>query len=216
VLAVAHHGRAFPNAGVGADRPVDPRHAPARHPSAGSALPGDATTGEGPLRVSQGHEDLWRVHAECHGQPTSWWFPTNGSAEQARTVCAGCPVRADCLQAALADVEEHGIWGGASERIRRLLRRQWKQSPHPRSVECPPGCRCTFGRTLARHFDRLDRFAADQQRVMGTIPTNGPGVTHGRAATYARGCRCARCREAITESRKRNLRKPDNEEEGAA
>lgn len=42
--------------------------------------------------------------------------------EQARAICAGCPVREACLAAGIA--EDHGIWGGLTPRERRVLRRE--------------------------------------------------------------------------------------------
>jgi len=36
-------------------------------------------------------------------------------------VCTGCPVRAQCLEHALAHDERYGVWGGTSERERRRL-----------------------------------------------------------------------------------------------
>jgi Transcription factor WhiB len=39
-------------------------------------------------------------------------------------VCAGCEVRAECLQYALDHSERFGVWGGLSERERRELGRQ--------------------------------------------------------------------------------------------
>jgi hypothetical protein len=43
------------------------------------------------------------------------------SAGPARQVCAGCPVRQECLEFALCHGEVHGIWGGLTERDRRAL-----------------------------------------------------------------------------------------------
>jgi hypothetical protein len=41
---------------------------------------------------------------------------------------AECPVREECLEYALRNKEEHGIWGGASERQRRKMRkRQYRE-----------------------------------------------------------------------------------------
>jgi WhiB family redox-sensing transcriptional regulator len=37
------------------------------------------------------------------------------------TWCRHCPVRTDCLQWAL-DHDEHGVWGGMTERQRRQLK----------------------------------------------------------------------------------------------
>jgi WhiB family redox-sensing transcriptional regulator len=39
-------------------------------------------------------------------------------------MCAGCPVRPDCLAEALDNRIEWGVWGGMTERERRLLLRQ--------------------------------------------------------------------------------------------
>ncbi|MFJ5142743.1 WhiB family transcriptional regulator [Streptomyces sp. NPDC088707] len=43
---------------------------------------------------------------------------------EAKKICATCPVIADCLQGALERGEQSGIWGGLSEDERRALRRR--------------------------------------------------------------------------------------------
>jgi WhiB family redox-sensing transcriptional regulator len=44
----------------------------------------------------------------------------------------GCTVRLECLEYALANRIEHGVWGGASERERRrILRRRRGLAPTP-------------------------------------------------------------------------------------
>jgi WhiB family redox-sensing transcriptional regulator len=40
---------------------------------------------------------------------------------RAKSICAECPVRAECLDYALSIREPHGIWGGLTEAERRLL-----------------------------------------------------------------------------------------------
>ena len=41
-----------------------------------------------------------------------------------KAVCASCQVREECLAHALRwPFEKHGIWGGTSERERRVMRR---------------------------------------------------------------------------------------------
>lgn len=69
----------------------------------------------------------WRDSAACLDVPTELFFPigeTGGyiaQAEEAKGVCAHCPVRITCLKAAL-DGNEAGVWGGMSERERRNLK----------------------------------------------------------------------------------------------
>lgn len=41
--------------------------------------------------------------------------------QEARSRCAGCPVREDCLAFALAQREVWGLWGGLTTRERRRL-----------------------------------------------------------------------------------------------
>lgn len=72
----------------------------------------------------------WQDYAACAGHPTpQLWFPTNdegqaAAAQEARNICAGCPVRDPCLEYAVANREQHGIWGGTTERERRKIRKQ--------------------------------------------------------------------------------------------
>jgi WhiB family transcriptional regulator, redox-sensing transcriptional regulator len=42
----------------------------------------------------------------------------------AKAVCAECPVKAECLELALANDERYGIWGGLTERERREVKRR--------------------------------------------------------------------------------------------
>jgi hypothetical protein len=46
--------------------------------------------------------------------------------QQAKAVCASCPVWRPCLVYALTTRQEFGIWGGWDENERRLLHRQWR------------------------------------------------------------------------------------------
>jgi WhiB family redox-sensing transcriptional regulator len=66
----------------------------------------------------------WLARAACRGMDPELFFPDRGeSTEPAKAVCAACPVRAECLDYALTNGERFGVWGGASERERRALRR---------------------------------------------------------------------------------------------
>jgi len=71
-------------------------------------------------------EYAWMFHARCRGINPAEFFPSDGTGvETAQRVCAACPVRPECLEYALLNRIEHGVWGGASERERRrILRRR--------------------------------------------------------------------------------------------
>ena len=66
----------------------------------------------------------WQERALCAQTDPEAFFPEKGgSTREAKRVCTGCEVRAECLEYALARDERFGIWGGMSERERRRLKR---------------------------------------------------------------------------------------------
>lgn len=68
----------------------------------------------------------WHRDAACAGHPVEWFFPGRGEpVDQARALCNGCLVRAECRDYALTDPDAfaHGVWGATSARERRTLRR---------------------------------------------------------------------------------------------
>lgn len=70
-------------------------------------------------------DERWKRQANCLGVDPDLFYPGRGEpTRDARQVCAGCTVRADCLAYALRNHEKHGIWGGLSERERERLRRE--------------------------------------------------------------------------------------------
>jgi WhiB family redox-sensing transcriptional regulator len=70
-------------------------------------------------------EGSWRLDALCAETDPEAFFPEKGgSTREAKRVCTGCDVRAECLESALANDERFGIWGGLSERERRRIRLQ--------------------------------------------------------------------------------------------
>lgn len=69
--------------------------------------------------------EAWKELAICSQTDPEIFFPEKGgSTREAKAVCRGCPVRKDCLQAALDRDERFGIWGGYSERERRSMKRR--------------------------------------------------------------------------------------------
>ncbi|MEO7194924.1 MAG: WhiB family transcriptional regulator [Pseudonocardiaceae bacterium] len=66
----------------------------------------------------------WQERALCAQTDPEAFFPEKGgSTREAKRICSGCEVRAECLDYALAFDERFGIWGGLSERERRKLKR---------------------------------------------------------------------------------------------
>jgi WhiB family redox-sensing transcriptional regulator len=72
----------------------------------------------------------WMRHSACKDEPTELFFPLGiGPAfteqiNEAKAVCSGCPVRAECLTHAFVKPEKYGIWGGMAEDDRQPARRK--------------------------------------------------------------------------------------------
>jgi WhiB family redox-sensing transcriptional regulator len=68
----------------------------------------------------------WMSQGKCRELSPSFFFPSDGiGVQEAQRVCAECPVAEACLQYALDERVDHGVWGGKSERERRrILRRR--------------------------------------------------------------------------------------------
>ena len=70
-------------------------------------------------------DQTWRTDAACRDMNTAVFFPgrgQNGAVTAAKKICAECPVKAECLTAALIDPMNSGIWGATSHRQRRATR----------------------------------------------------------------------------------------------
>lgn len=65
----------------------------------------------------------WPLRAKCRGMNDAL-FPEGKDQKRAKSICMGCPVRAECLAEALDNRIEWGVWGGMTERERRQLLRQ--------------------------------------------------------------------------------------------
>ncbi|AVJ50256.1 WhiB family transcription factor [Mycobacterium phage Mendokysei] len=69
-------------------------------------------------------DEDWAERALCAQTDPDAFFPDKGgSTKEAKAICAGCDVRDECLEYALAHDERFGIWGGLSERERRSIKR---------------------------------------------------------------------------------------------
>src|SRR5260370_12675014 len=66
----------------------------------------------------------WRLLAACRHADPEVFFPACASGPsldqitQAKAICAGCPVRRQCLAFALDTRQNHGVRGGMSEQER--------------------------------------------------------------------------------------------------
>lgn len=77
----------------------------------------------------------WHTWALCGGMSFATFFgaanderPTMKRSEiaYARGTCAGCPVKRECLDWALAKNERFGVWGGTSGRQRTRMRAEMR------------------------------------------------------------------------------------------
>jgi len=67
-------------------------------------------------------ETEWMAHGSCRFVPPATFFPSDGvGVEHAKQICATCPVVERCLEYALEQRIDHGVWGGTSERQRRRI-----------------------------------------------------------------------------------------------
>jgi hypothetical protein len=109
--------------------------------------------------------DDWRSRAACRNTPPELFFPAadSGPAREAqvaaaKAVCAGCPVRTQCLDEALARIP-YGICGGLTERERHRLRTT-RHTQHGQRG----------------HGQRGDGLSAEAREAL----SDGPGRLHGR------------------------------------
>ena len=102
-------------------------------------------------------EDVEWENAACRGVGVDTFIPSSGEADEADKqealdLCAKCPIRLDCLQYALDNNEEFGIWGGVPQTERRQM---IAELPIPKRM-CK-GCRETF-----QPEDRRNRVCSDE------------------------------------------------------
>lgn len=72
-------------------------------------------------------EEVWREQAKCKGMDPDVFHPDlnkPSEIEAIKAICNACPVQHDCAEHAINDGEPFGIWGGLTERERRIARRK--------------------------------------------------------------------------------------------
>lgn len=79
--------------------------------------------GIAPVRTlpSKGWVDDWAQYGQCRAGDPDALFVQGAAQQEAKQMCVGCPVVAECLADALDNQMEFGVWGGLTERERRAL-----------------------------------------------------------------------------------------------
>jgi WhiB family redox-sensing transcriptional regulator len=81
------------------------------------------------MTMSGGGEN-WRASGACRSADPDLFFPLSGNGPadkqiaRAKMICAGCQVRQECLEFALAHDQRYGIWGGTTAEDRQRDRRR--------------------------------------------------------------------------------------------
>lgn len=100
----------------------------------------------GGLAVSVVEGD-WRDSALCRGLTEDFFPPTAGSGNRRhRTAvkaalgrCFACPARTRCLEWAVENKEYYGIWGGTTEKERRVMIERGITAAEVVSIVVPKG-----------------------------------------------------------------------------
>ena len=77
-----------------------------------------------------GSSDDWRHKAACREEDPELFYPLGSTGpwelqiQEAKAVCRRCPVMETCGTWALETGQEHGVFGGMSEKERRAIKRR--------------------------------------------------------------------------------------------
>lgn len=72
----------------------------------------------------------WMAFGLCRTVDPDLWFAEKGdyaTTQRAKKFCRECVVSRRCLEFAVANNEQHGVWGGLSTEERKQLRRGWRE-----------------------------------------------------------------------------------------
>lgn len=84
----------------------------------------------GPTTGTDMVDQEWKTEALCRQYDPEMFFPHRGDAAGvalAKRVCRVCPVVQECVDAAIARKERHGVWGGLTPMERVFRRRELAQ-----------------------------------------------------------------------------------------
>lgn len=87
---------------------------------------------------------IWQESAACISDDPeilkSFYGETEEEINRAKSICASCPVRFECLTTALDSEERFGVWGGSDESTRRWansIDQYGKPIQRVRDMKCP-------------------------------------------------------------------------------
>ena len=82
----------------------------------------------------------------CRQNPDLWFAESPGELEQAKALCAECPIKAECLAGALSRGEPWGVWGGEIfERGAVIARKRPRGRPRKNPVPAASGSASSDG-----------------------------------------------------------------------
>lgn len=76
----------------------------------------------------------WLNEARCLNEDPELFFPVGNTGpaleqiEKAKSICRQCTVSAQCLEYAIRESQDTGVWGGLSEDERRSLKRRYARA----------------------------------------------------------------------------------------
>ena len=90
-------------------------------------VPGWADEKIGLDAVTGTYTDGSSFNLPCHtGDPEAFFSDDEIKVQEAKSLCGGCPVRAQCLEGALSRQEPAGVWGGELFEDGRIIAKKRK------------------------------------------------------------------------------------------
>jgi WhiB family transcriptional regulator, redox-sensing transcriptional regulator len=83
------------------------------HPKTDGRRINDQEAGDSDMSMALTCREKTLPAVPCHvGDPDLWFAEDPADLERAKALCAECPIRRECLAAALERQEPWGVWGG--------------------------------------------------------------------------------------------------------
>ena len=112
--------------------------------------------------------DDWRQHAECLDKPELFFIERGQKGNEAKILCAECPVINECYEYAIREKPLYGIWAGKTAKTLRSIRNApARKGPAPQHGYRGylRGCRCGI---CVDAKNRQNRMAAERKKLRRT------------------------------------------------